>query len=584
MFNISSKMKITILVIFVGFASILGSYLYSEYNSSVEYKKSVQERKALLLSEVNRMIKKKEEIGLTNVIGLSTNQLLINAVIEKDKNAADTILKDISSTYKANSNFKGIKIHIHDENIKSFHRSWKSKSGDDLSSFRFSLTKIKETKKPFVGFELGRSGLMLRAIIPLVINNTYYGTMEFVQGTGSVSRTNEKFNRHYFMAVKMSDIKNIATNMKPQTKLSDEFMSANDKWFSKDTLDFAKKLDMAKLFKDGYLIAHDHFIVMKEIKDSRDVVVGYHVLAEDIDFVNNVIDHAKDINNGYLMLIAALVILIAGLVLVTIELLVVKPLKNVISNLKFSNNNLEDAFSNIASTVSVLNDASSSQAAIVEEVTANTNELRQSVISNSDNSAQTQSIAQESLSLTENGKGAIESVKISMTDIDNSSNQISNITNTINEISFQTNLLALNAAVEAARAGEHGLGFAVVAEEVRALATRSANESSNIETIVANSNKQVEIGIEKTNNTVKVFDEIVDKIKDTNNLISNVSQASAGQAESINQLNSTVVSISEATQGIAHQSEIIDSNMRSLSGDIKNNSQNIDTLAQLVGK
>jgi methyl-accepting chemotaxis protein len=582
--GISSKMKITILVVVVGFLSILSSFLYSQYSNTLLYEDSIKNRKAHLLNEVFRMTKKKKDIGLTNVIGISSNQLLLNALIEKDKDAMDTILKDISQMYKRNSNFKGIKIHIHDENVHSFYRSWKKKSGDDLSSFRFSITKVKKTQKPFIGFELGRAGVMLRSILPLVVNGTYYGSVEFLQGVGSLNRMNRKLDRDYIMAVKMSDIKNIATNMKPQTELGYGFMSANDKWFDKASVDFAKKLNLEKLFKEGHLVTEDKFVVIKAEKDLRGEVIAYHILGEKIENLNALVEKSNEVSFSYLMLIAFIILLIAGLVLVTIEKLIIKPLKGVVSELSVSNSGIEKAFESISSTVSVLNDTSSSQAAIVEEVTANTNELKTSVISNSESTSQTQGLAKESLELTQTGKDAIGLVKSSMNDIDQSSNEISNITNTINEISFQTNLLALNAAVEAARAGEHGLGFAVVAEEVRALATRSANESSNIENIVANSNKQVSIGMENTDNTVKIFDQIVDKIEDTNRLINEVSDASTSQAESINQLTNTIQSISAATQDIAHQSDIIDSNIKNLFDDMKRNGDNVLQISSMVGK
>jgi methyl-accepting chemotaxis protein len=135
-----------------------------------------------------------------------------------------------------------------------------------------------------------------------------------------------------------------------------------------------------------------------------------------------------------------------------------------------------------------------------------------------------------------------------MSQIETSSAKVSQILGVIDEIAFQTNLLALNAGVEAARAGEAGRGFAVVAQEVRALAQRSAEAAKEIKTLIAESGRQVEAGVDLVGQTGEALRGIVQKVGAIDTLVDEIAASANEQASALGQVNVAVNQLDQVTQ------------------------------------
>jgi methyl-accepting chemotaxis protein len=225
----------------------------------------------------------------------------------------------------------------------------------------------------------------------------------------------------------------------------------------------------------------------------------------------------------------------------------------------------------------------SEQASSLEETGASLNEMSSMTKRNAEGAVRANELARGARKAADTGATDMEQMHESMGAIKASSDDIAKIIKTIDEIAFQTNILALNAAVEAARAGTAGAGFAVVAEEVRALAQRSATASKEtsekIEAAITKTNQGVQISARVTQN----LGEIVETVRKVDDLIAEVATASGEQNQGVDQINTAVTQMERITQNNAASAEESAAAAEQLRAQAIALQEAVDELSKIVG-
>jgi len=227
-------------------------------------------------------------------------------------------------------------------------------------------------------------------------------------------------------------------------------------------------------------------------------------------------------------------------------------LTDIINEMLYSNSKigvqLKQNATILSASVGTLSTASNQQAASLEETAAALEEITSTIVQNSDHVIQMNNNAHELSSLVKDGEKLAQDTTIAMNEIDDKTNAIREAITVIDQIAFQTNILSLNAAVEAATAGEAGKGFAVVAQEVRNLASRSAEAANEIKALVEDATNKADEGKKISQNMINGYEHLNESITKTITLISEVSSASQEQKQGIEQINDAVTELDQATQ------------------------------------
>jgi methyl-accepting chemotaxis protein len=241
----------------------------------------------------------------------------------------------------------------------------------------------------------------------------------------------------------------------------------------------------------------------------------------------------------------------------------------ILKDVQDSATELHESSTRLANDAGELTNAARMQSETSISTAAGVEAMASSIASVSDNAETANEMAEQSLKHSDAGNvklseliGEISSVESAVNEIGQSVHEfirsteaITNMTRQVRDIADQTNLLALNAAIEAARAGEQGRGFAVVADEVRKLAEKSAQSASQIDQVTNNlgsQSNQVDRTIEQGQRSLTKSQDILEEVA---MVLADGNQSVTAAHQGVNSISHAVREQTSASQNIARNIE-----------------------------
>lgn len=234
---------------------------------------------------------------------------------------------------------------------------------------------------------------------------------------------------------------------------------------------------------------------------------------------------------------------------------IIDSMNALLGGMQESMNVIREGAKNMTETASSLAEGAAAQTNEIQELFDHINQVTEDIVENANNAQKVAVLANESMSVVEEGNNQMQQLLEAMEIIKKQSDDIADIIQVINSISAQTKLLSLNASIEAARAGEQGKGFAVVADEIGKLAGDCGNAANTTNELISKTIQAVNAGGSLADETAGVLKKIVDSTAETTKLVEDISAVCSKEEGNMKVIIQGIERIEDVVSGNAASSE-----------------------------
>ena len=285
--NMKLSLKILVLLLLISFVAV-GINLFIGFSRLSNIKQDTfQNTTNKLKTQLENSLRAKEKVWLTNALQIANNPIIKEAMYNDDRETCISVLENYSKIFKENTTFNNINVHLIDDKLNSFVKSWDADNYGEKLNYSETYNKVKQDNEPFVTTDISPKGIRLKGVYPVHYNNQFVGIVNFEGGLNSIKRSLKSNNIEFLYFIENNNL-DLAVNLEGKEKIDGYTLSQKD--INEDFLSYAQSsLNLKKALKD-YHNGEQYLTSAVKIKNSSGEEIGLYLIGQKKEYVMNEIN------------------------------------------------------------------------------------------------------------------------------------------------------------------------------------------------------------------------------------------------------------------------------------------------------
>jgi len=278
----------------------------------------------LLVREVEKAVQAKEDVWLTNALQIAGNPIVVRAMADGDRQAAINLLNEYGIRFKANTNFRNVRVHLITAQLTSFVKSWDAESWGESLDYSPAYGAVTRDWSPLVTMEYAPNGLRLKGLFPVFDEETFLGMANFEGGLNSIKRDLEDVGIEFLYLLDEAFL-DIASSLSDAAAVGSYRVSQND--VDEAFLEYCRSALDLSATRESYAVDAAYITTALPVLHENGEEIGLYLVGQETGLATVVLDRNRQLISILFLVMAGLAVLLLAVQVLFLEFGVIRPVR-----------------------------------------------------------------------------------------------------------------------------------------------------------------------------------------------------------------------------------------------------------------